>query len=281
MKWITAVLNAFFRTARYCILPGGVDDECRGRFSPWMVTVWGLVCGLIFCGVFAGSWKVFGDIYFSESSRLRLVPIAMVVLAGTLLGFRSLVGLAVTVDRAAGAGDADDGAALPRVGLAGQTALVLAVLLKFAGLLAMPYHTPWLPGDWRRYFWPLYPSMMHSRVLLLLGLWTAAGLLVAGATGPAGPGLGGADRQFRRTLTIRSLIGNLVFTFLVTAVYFSSWRNRGIGILLSFIIFLAVYLVSMAVSWRQKGHDRFTLFACAELAQLLLLFGYLAVDKYL
>lgn len=282
MKRLGDITTGFLLTVRYWVSPRGIDENAMVRIRPWMVTAWGLGYGLLFCGVFAASWKAFGDIYFSESSRLRLVPITMVVLVGGILGFRGLIGLAATVDRLVeGREGRDLQGPIPCVGLAGQAALVLILLTSFAGLLAVPYHTPWLPGDWRRHFAFLYPALMHSRVLILLGLWSAAGLLIAAATGPTAEHLAEPDRRFRRKMTIRSLIGNLLFTFLVTAVYFSSSRNRGIGILVSFVIFLVVYLFSMVCAWRLRGHDRFTMFACGQLAALLLLFGYLAVDKYL
>ncbi len=276
MSKVKRIARAFWLSVGYCFWPGGV-----GGVEPGMVTVWGLVLGLLFCGVFAWSWKFFGDIYFSEYSRLRVVPIAMVILAGSILDFKQLLGLSVTVDRLVGGERADgDTGVIPAVRLPGILAMVLAILLKFSALLAMPYHAPWWPGDWRRVFNPLYP-MMHYRVLVLLGLWGKAGVLIAGATGPTSPEIGEADRAFRRKLSIRSLLGNLVFTFLITTVYFSSWRNRAIGILVSFVIFLLVYLVSMVISWRMKGHDRYTIFACGAIGELLLLFGYLAVSRFL
>jgi hypothetical protein len=276
MSKIGRMINSFRSSVGYCFWPEGTGDA-----RPGMVTLWGLFFGLILCGVFAWSWKFFGDLYFSEYSRLRVVPIALVVLTASILNFKQLLGLAVTVDRLAGGeGENSQGRGNPGVGLAGQVAVILVILLKFSALLAMPYHAPWWPGDWRRIFNPLYP-VMHYRVLILLGLWGKTGMLIAGATGPTSPEIGESDRALRRKLTIRSLLGNLVFTFLITTVYFSSWRNRAIGILVSFIIFLIVYLVSMIVAWRTKGHDRYSMFACGEIGEVLLLFSYLAVSRFL
>jgi len=275
-----AVLASFAATIGYCVRPGGVGEPDIAKVSPRMVTVWGLVYGLLLCGVFAWSWRFFGDIYFSEYSRLRLVPIALVVLFNAIVGFKQLLGLAVTVDRLAEPNRELAPETVPPVKLPGQLAIILAILLKFTALLAMPYHSPWWPGDWRRYFNRFYP-MMHYRVLILFGLWGRTGLLIAAATGPTSSDIDNQDRIFRRKLAIRSLLANLVVTFLVTTVYFSSWRNRAIGMLVSFIIFLLVYLVSMLLSWRTEGHDRHSMFACAEISELLLLFSYLAVAKYL
>jgi len=206
------------------------------------------------------------------------MPIAIVVFLNCIFGYKQLLGLAVTVDRLAGENSKSDGT--PTLKFPGQLAFVLAIFLRFTALLAMPYHTPWWPGDWRRYFNSLYP-VMHYRVLILLGLWGRTGLLIAGATGPTKSDTEEVDRHYRRKLTIRSLVGNLVVAFLVTTVYFSSWRNRAIGMLVSFIIFLLVYLISMFLSWRSKGHDRYTMFACAEISEILLLLSYLAIAKYL
>ncbi|MFA5865923.1 MAG: hypothetical protein WC975_14720 [Phycisphaerae bacterium] len=279
MKRVVELIGSFWLGVRYCVFPVGMRDTGMARVSPWMITGWGLLYGLVLCVVFGASWKLFGDIYFSEYSRLRIVPMAMVILVGSATGFKQLLGLAVTVDRLAGEGRSD-GAVIPPVKLPGQLAIVLVILLKFSALLSLPYHTPWWPGDWRRYFNFLYP-VMYYRVLILLGLWGKTGLLVAGATGPTHGATDDVDRAFRRKLTIKSLIGNLVLTFVMTTVYFSQWRNRAIGMLVSVVIFLLVYLVSMIFSWRGKGHDRYSMFAIAELSELFLLLGYLAIAKFL
>jgi len=144
----------------------------------------------------------------------------------------------------------------------------------------MPYHSPWWPADWRQYFNFLYPRM-HYRLLILLGVWGKTGLLIAGATGPTHADIQPADRLFRRKITIKTLLGNLVFTFFLTTVYFSTWWNRALGLLVAFILFLIIYLLSMILAWRFRGHDRFSMFACGEIAEILILFAYLAIARFL
>jgi len=253
--------------------------------SPTAVTGWGLVVGLIFCLVFAGSWKHFGDIYFSEYSRLRLVPSVMVILAGSILGFKQLLAVAVTVDQMvlkSSDPPPDHREALRTITLAGLLAVFLVILLKFSALLAMPYHTPWWPGsdDWRHVFNRFYPRMLF-RVLILLALWGKTALIIAGTTGSTHPSALPADRAFRRAGNIKTLLFNLAIVMGLTTIYFSSWRNRAIGVLISLFLFLLLYLASMALARYRGGHDRYSMFACAELGEVALLLGYLAAAKFL
>ncbi len=257
----------------------------RAEESPVPITllVCGLGVGLTLCAVFAASWKYYGDIYFTEWTRLRLVPSVMVVLVLTVLNFKQLAGLAVTADRlvlGTGPSDQPTTSQIRQISLVGVLAVVLALLLKFSLILAMPYHAPWWPDDWRAMFNRLYPKM-HFRVLLLLGLWGKAGLLVAAATGWQSPTINPQDRDLRRRLRIRPLLVNLVLVTLVTAVYFSSQRSRGLGLLVALWIFLVVYVASMLLSRAQRGHDKHSMFACAELAEQALLLAYLAISKFL
>jgi len=284
MAGVKRIVSALVNSSRYCVSLRTRETDAVDRPAvPAAVTAWGLVSGLIFCAVFAGSWKYFGDIYFSEYSRLRLVPSAMVLLTSSVLGFNQILGLAVTVDRLVLGGRASETRtreALSKITLAGLLAMMLIILLKFSALLAMPYHTPWWPGGWRRFFNPLYPRM-HFRVLILMGLWGKASLLIAGAVGSQSPSIAAQDRVFRRAMGIKKLLINLIFVVGVTAIYFSSGRNRGLGVLVSLSIFLVIYLASMIISRRQGGHDRYSMFACAELGEVGLLLTYLAISRFL
>jgi cobalamin synthase len=242
-----------------------------------------LTVGLILSGIFAVSWKYFGDIYFTESTRLRLVPSAMVLLVSSVLGFKQLLGLAVTVDRLALAEPpaiVKMSDALQKISLAGVLAVVLAILVKFAALLAMPNHVLWWPGDWRRYFNPLYPRIPF-RVLILFGLWAKCGLLIASATGAQSQAIAEPDRALRRATSIKALLISLIAVTALTTIYFSSAYNRAIGLLLSLWMFVVLYLASMLLSRRQGGHDGFSMHACAELGETALLMGYLAIARYL
>lgn len=280
MKHLVVVCTT---AVRYCTGLTGPGPERPLQPVPTAVCLWGLVVGLALAGVFAITWKCFGDIYFTESTRLRLVPCVMVLLTCSIVNFRQLVGVAVIVDRLALNRPAHTRNAtdvLTGISVVGVVAVVLAILLKFAILLAMPYHTPWWPSDWRRLFNPLYPRM-HTRVLILLGLWGKTGLLIAAATGAQRPDLGPANRAFRQAMRVRALIVNLVIVAGITLIYFSSRQNRTLAVLVCLAVFLAVYLTSMLIAHRQRGHDQHSMFACAELGELALLLSYLAIAKYL
>jgi hypothetical protein len=53
------------------------------------------------------------------------------------------------------------------------------------------------------------------------------------------------------------------------------------GLLIAFILFLLVYLSSMFLAWRLNGHDRFSIFASAELAETFVLLSYLIISRYM
>jgi len=279
---IRRMLTQLIHAGRYCVRLRGSRDDVPGPL-PTMVTAWGAVVGFVLCAVFAASWKYFGDIYFTEYTRLRVVPSVMVLLTLTIVNFKQILGLAVTADRVfwrrpADPVDAQDAA--KEISIVGIITVVLALLLKFSVLLAMPYHTPWWPNDWRRIFNRVYPKMYY-RVLMLTALWGKVGLLIAAATGSQSPSMEPQDRAFRNRLRVRTLLFNVGIVGLLTTVYFSSTESRTLGLLVSLSIFMLVYLASMFVSTRQAGHDRYSMAACAELGELALLLGYMAISRFL
>ncbi len=277
-RWDIDKIVSIYSASSYCIFPQFSIKSDKQKFTPLMILLWGLVYGLILSAVFAISWKYFGDIYFSERSRLRLMPSAMVLLASCLLNFKQLLGFSRTVDRLANPEFTQSD--IYSLALPGVLAIVMIILIKFSALLAMPYHTPWWPTDWRRYFNRLYPQM-HFRVLILMGLWGKMGIIIASSTGQSSEDITPTDKIVRTRSTIKSLLGNLVIVFIVTTIYFSSWRNRAIGLLVAFVIFLIVYLASMLISWRIGGHNKYSIFACGELSETLLLLAYLAIARFM
>lgn len=268
---------------RYCVSMTERDDEADVTPHGLAFTVWALVVGLLLCGAFAGSWKLFGDIYFAEWTRLRIIPPMVMVLVLCVLEFKQLLGVGITAERIV-LGTPNTGIstndAVRQVTFVGVVAVVLTILVKFSLLLAMPDHLPWWPDDWRHVFNPLYPAM-HYRVLILLALWGKAGLLVAASTGSQSPNIAVRDSELRRRIGIAELVFNLVLVVTVTTVYFSSVNGRSLGLIVALVIFVVVYLASMFVSRYQGGHDHFSMLACAELGQIALLLGYHAISKYL
>ncbi len=285
--WVIGKIAKFRRVIYYCIFPEYSLDANQPEFieksySSFMMILWGVLYGLILSVVFAISWKCFGDIYFSERSRLRLIPSIFILFIGCLVNFNQLLGIGKTIDRLVGCNETgiNGNRCSYFLLLPGILAIFMFILIKFSALLAMPYHAPWWPADWRRFFNRFYPQM-HFRVLILLGMWGKLGFIIACSTGQTSAEIDDVSKAIRRGAKIRSLLGNIALVFIITAIYFSSWRNRAMGLLVSFVIFLAVYLVSMIISWRLKGHDKYSMFACSELAEVLLLLAYLAVARFL
>lgn len=271
------MLKSLFTNIRYCCSSKTIDETEAQAISPFKIIITGLLYGFLLSAVYAITWKIFGDIYFTDRSRLRLIPSVMIIVTMCIFGYRQLDGLTVSVDRLAGDSDRDENSNLK---MAGILAIIVIILLKYSALLAMPNHTPWWPADWRRYFAFAYPKV-HIRVLILLALWGKTAVLIAGATGPSSSGIELPEKILRKKLSIKSLIANLLLTFILTTIYFSSLNSRTIGLIISFVIFILVYLASIFLAWRNKGHDKYSIFACAELAEILLLLSYLSIAKYL
>ena len=82
--------KTFIASVRYVLRApdGDVSDVKNVKVSPYALTLWGLIYGVLISLCFALSWKIFGEIYFSEYSRLRLIPIVVVLLIGSIVCFR-------------------------------------------------------------------------------------------------------------------------------------------------------------------------------------------------
>jgi len=272
-------------TAEPSSQPDQPDRRPQAPFSPYMLLAVGFIEGLLLCAVFSLSWKYFGDIYFSQYSRLRLVPVVMTITCLSIFELRQLTGLA---DMAANLYDKQSPPADPYsrdqmirlVIWTGVVAICLSLLIKFAALLAMPHHASWWPSDWRRHFNFAYPAV-HLRVLILLALWGKAGILIAAATGCDGQGLSSTGAALRASMGVQQLAKSLLPVFILTGVYFSSWHNHAVGVLVGVVIFAVVYIGSMTLSWVARGHRDSSMLACGELAQLILLLSYLAISKLL
>jgi hypothetical protein len=263
--------------------PNVYDETEKNKIpKPFWVILTGLVYGLLLCGILAGSWKVFGDIYFSEYSKIRLVPFILVLIAGCFWNFNQLLAVGIIADRLVEGGppsgnELTNSAPLK---LPGILTVLMTILLKFSIFLTMPFPSAWWPANWRQYFNFLFP-MMHSRVLILMGVWGKMGLVLSAGIGPENSAITSADRQFRKQMSIRSLLGNLALTLIITAFYISSYKNRLIGILVFFVLFMLIYLVSIILSWKFRGHDRMSMFACGEISEVLFLLSYLAISRLL
>ncbi len=271
------MIKSIITNIKYCFSSKQIDDENAQAISPFKIILAGLLYGLILSAVYAITWKIFGDIYFTDRSRLRIIPSAMIILIMCILGYRQLIGVMLITNRLTGDGESEEN---PNLKLAGILAVIVIILLKYSALLAMPNPTPWLPADWRRYFAFAYPKV-NFRVLILLALWGKTAILIAGATGPSSIKIELPEKILRKKISIKSLIANLMLTFILTTIYFSNLNSRTIGLIISFVIFILVYLTSIFLAWKNDGHDKYSIFACAELAEILLLLSYLAIAKFL
>jgi hypothetical protein len=103
--------------------------------------------------------------------------------------------------------------------LPGILAIFMALLIKFSALLAMPYHAPWWPADWRRIFNRLYPQM-HFRIFILLGLWGKLGFVISASTGQTAENIDATSKAIRNNAKIRQIRTN--------RQYFAGLEKKGV-----------------------------------------------------
>lgn len=251
------------------------------------ILITGLFYGIILAFIYAISWKCFGDIYFTEKSRLRLLPSAAVILISTMLNNKQLYGLAKILQKLLKQKPTED----IKDPTARQesyefqlfflaTAAALIILLKYSVMLSLPHQIPSWPSDWRRSFMFLYPRLA-LRVVILMELWHKAGLIIAAATGYLNSKASPVEKRLKSNLSIKKLLLILLGTTIFTSIYITNWQERAVGFIISIITFLTVYAYSMLICWRFKGHTRLSIFSAAEVSSITMLLSTLAFAKYL
>ncbi len=274
-SFFKSVYDNVFNVVRYLSYEG---HSIEGDFPHpiWFLVV-GLIYGLIFSGVYAITWKCFGDVYFTERTRLRLIPAMGVIIVASILNYNQLCSIGITIKEMVKKNTSEDDS-LGGILLV-FVVILLVILLKYSIFLAMPYHSLRCPSDWRRFFNFMYPRM-NFRVLILMGLWGKMGILISSATGYRSSALPEVERRLREKTTVKSLLILLFWVVLITGIYLSSWQSRALGVVIAVIVFLLTYIYSMVVSWYLKGHTRFSMLSAGEVAEVVLLLCYLASAKY-
>lgn len=261
------------------------DIPIPRRVYPGLLLLTGLITGLVACGVFAITWRMFGDIYFSESSRLRLIPsIAVLILLVCTFHARSLIAFSATVEQLFGLPTVEHdnlscSPAVLRPSSLAVAAVVLLLLLKFSCLLSLPFHAQWVPLDWRRYVMFLHPRSFF-RVLLLWPVWGMLAVIIACGTGrhrdtnpPALRILSGCLRPWRVMVYVAIVV-------LITSLYFSPSQQPGIGLVVAMISFAIITVVSLGVSSRIGGHNIMSIIALGEVGQLAFMLTYQALARW-
>lgn len=247
-------------------------------FSFWIVPM-GLVVGLIWVAIFRTTWRIYG-----EASSLRLVPcLTIVALEALITGPFLALGLARTIHVLTG-----DHPLQPMVdrmeplSAVGTLILCLTLLCQFVLLLSIQDLQAWWPPphDWRSWFNPLYPRPIY-RPLVLAPLWGRWGIVLAATIGRTARGADGHTRSLNEHLSPGSLLLHSLLPVVLTVIYCSRARNFLTGINISLVVFALTYLVSVAIARRGGGQTRQSLFAAAQIAQLVFLATYRAFGRVL
>jgi len=214
-----------------------------------MVTLWGL------------AWEVFGGVE-------PLVLPAMVATGAICLGLyrRALVAAARVL-----------GGTEPASQAVAAATLVLAVGFSLLGL--GPYFHRW--GDLRLPQWLgwLLPHAKHSRVLLLMPLWGAWAMLIAGKFCRPTERTDARVAAFVRGCGALAAAVCMAVLMFVTTVYF---QHLGMGsqVLILAVTAVAVVALGVGLCRRAGGPTRQSLLAANVLAQLAFVLAYLA-GRYL
>jgi hypothetical protein len=233
--------------------------------------VWGALIGIAYAAVFSITWRWLG-----EYQRIRLAPMAVLLcLDAGWLGFRLLESGARVVLSFQHPGPA--GRPGPAIGA--TVFVVLALLIKFALLVALPAGAVTYPADWREDLSILYPYVIY-RPLILMPLWGRWGVLLAGTIGRIAPGEPG---RLGRLASGSSLASVMIYWVLITAVtvVYSSPAGRFVGwsMLLSLGMLLIAYMVSFVLARRFSGQTEASILAAGWAVETAFLLIYLPISR--
>lgn len=229
--------------------------------------LYGLAVGILYAAVYRASWKWFG-----EYERLRLLPVALVLMAD--LGFCGYRQLAATVRLLAGRA--------PRpidLGPPASVAVALAVLLKFMMLLSLPVGAyPW-PADWREHLGPLFPAVIY-RPLVLMPLWGRWALLLAMSLGRMTPQSPAPLRDMAGGVRLAAMMAWWLATTLLTIAYSSAAiTHLAHGVVIALGVLVSTYLASFWMARRSGGQNEDTVLATGLVAEIAFLAFYLPVAR--
>ncbi|MEK6644066.1 MAG: adenosylcobinamide-GDP ribazoletransferase [Planctomycetota bacterium] len=258
--------------------PLGRRDTVSGavtfaRADMWFVPV-GLVVGLVWAGLFKGTWRLYGEI-----ANLRVIPpLVIVVVECCFTGPFLALGLARTVNLLTSVRPwrppEETSEPLSPVG---TLALALTVLSSWVLIASIPPFSGWWPppDDWRYPFRHVYPAPIY-RSLVLAPIWGRWAILLAGTVGRTAKYADTQTVALCRSLTPGRLLVHTLFPMAITSVYLSRDGNYLTGIIVGISVFITAYVPSVIMARRGGGQTRQSLYAVGQLAQLAFLAMYRA-----
>jgi hypothetical protein len=238
---------------------------------PWL----GLLLGLVWTVIFAGAWRMFG-----EYGSLRLVPVLAIVVADCLLSGRLLMAGVRATESLASRDDRQLSMARPEILAVGAVAVALLLLVLYGLLLAVPTGIEWWPAGWRWHLRRLYPRPVF-RPLVLMPLWACWGMVLASGIGRARGDAEGDDPAGRIAgqATPRHIFLGFLMPAVISAVYCSRDGNLVIGLAISLIVFVSVYVSAMAASLRWRGQNAATILLSGLVGRTAFLLCWLFVSR--
>lgn len=239
----------------------------------WIVPI-GLVIGLAWAGLFRMTWRVYG-----ETGGLRLIPsLAIVLLESLFTGVLLILGLVRTIHVLGGNRPVTErlDPAAP-LSPSATLALVLVVLGQWILIASIPVVNPWWPTmGWRRHFNFLYPAPVY-RPLLLAPIWGRWGLLAAACIGRTSRNADAETVALCANVRPSLLLYSAILPLALSAVYFARDGNLLLGVIAGLIVFGITYLAAVVMARRGGGQTRQSLYAAAQVAQLVFLAVYRAL----
>lgn len=241
--------------------------------SAWIVPI-GLMIGLAWAGLFRITWRVYG-----ETAGLRLVPSLSIVLLecvftgvflifGVVRTFHVLVGRRPLTERVDPLMPLSPHATL---------ALILVVLSQWVLIASIPVVAAWWPTmGWRTHFNFMYPAPVY-RPLLLAPIWGRWGLLAAACVGRTARHADAETVALCRGMRPNMLLRSAILPLALSAIYFARDGNLLLGVIAGLLVFGITYLAAVLMARRGGGQTRQSLYAAAQVAQLVFLAVYRAL----
>ena len=257
-----------------------VGPVTAGRVVPasdilWALPWLGLLLGFAWTVIFAGAWRMFG-----EYGSLRLVPVLAIVVGDCLLSGRFLMAGVRATESLASRDDRQLSMSRPEIYAIGAVTAALLLLVLYGLLLAVPTGVEWWPTGWRWHLRRLYPRPVF-RPLVLMPLWACWGMVLASGIGRARGDAEGEDPAGRIAgqATPRQIFLGFLPAAAISAVYCSRDGNLVIGLAISLVVFVCVYVTAMAAALRWRGQNAVTILVSGLVGRTAFLLCWLFVSR--
>ncbi len=252
------VAGAFWAAWASCgpVRPGPLGQAVPARDILWALPWLGLGLGWVWTVLFASAWRMFG-----EYGGLRLAPVLAIVVADCLLSGRFVMAGIRAAESLSEGDDRRFQLSRSDISIVGVLAAVVIVLALYGLLLAVPTGVEWWPGGWRWHLRRFYPRPVF-RPLVLMQMWACWSMVLACGIGRARPDAPQGDDPAGR-IAGKATLGQIFLGFLpaaiLSAVYCSRGGNMVIGLGVSLVVFLCVYVTAMLAALRWNGQSAGTI----------------------